>query len=138
MESEDKAAAFASGYRRLWLSLGWALVSGVIWLSLTPAPVQVPVAEGDKLGHLLAYGTLMAWFANAYVRSIARVNLACALVFMGIALEFVQGWSGFRTFDIADMAANACGVLAGWALAPPRTPNFLRRIEALSVTPKKD
>ena len=30
---------------------------------------------------------------------------------MGIALEFLQGMTGYRTFDVLDMAANAAGVL---------------------------
>jgi VanZ family protein len=120
-------------HRRLWLALGWALVLGVIVLSVIPAPIQVPVVEGDKLGHLLAYGTLMVWFSNLYDESNPRIILAIGLVAMGIILEFVQRWSGYRTFEIADMAANAIGVLAGWALSPPRMPNFLRGIESFLV-----
>lgn len=131
-------AASALARRRLWLTLGAALVVSVIWLSLTPAPIQIPVAEGDKLGHLLAYGSLMLWFSNLYENSIARVIIAVSLVAMGIALEFIQGWTGYRTFDIADMIANASGVLAGWTLASPRIPNFLRRIEMLPFFRKKN
>jgi hypothetical protein len=123
---------------RLWLILGWALVFCVIWLSLTPAPVQVSLAGDDKLGHLLAYGALMVWFSSLYEDSIARLMFANGFAAMGIALEFVQGWTGYRTFEIADMVSNASGVLAGWAVAPPRLPNFLRRIEALSLARKMD
>lgn len=138
MEAENLASVSAFRHRRLWLSLGWALILSVIWLSLTPAPVEIPVVEGDKLGHLLAYGALMVWFSNLYGNFNPRVILAIGLVAMGIALEFVQGWTGYRTFEIADMAANASGVLAGWALAPPRIPNFLRRIETFSLVRKKN
>jgi hypothetical protein len=74
------------------------LVLSVIWLSLTPAPIEIPVAEGDKLGHLLAYGTLMVWFSNVYEKLTPRVIFAFGFAAMGIALEFVQGWTGFRTF----------------------------------------
>lgn len=138
MEAENLTSESAFEHRRLWLSLSWTLVLSVIYLSLTPAPIQIPGAGGDKLGHLLAYGTLMVWFSNLYENSIPRVILATGFVAMGIALEFVQGWTGFRTFEIADMAANASGVLVGWALAPPRTPNFLRRIETLPLFRKKN
>lgn len=138
MEAENFASESAFEHRRLWLSLGWTLVLSVIYLSLTPAPIQVPVAEGDKLGHLLAYGTLMVWFSNLYEKLIPRVILAIGFVAMGIALEFIQGWTGFRTFEIADMVANASGVFVGWALAPPRIPNFLRRIETLPFFRKKN
>ena len=40
---------------------------------------------------------------------------------MGVGLEFVQGALGHRSFELADMAANALGVLAGWGAA-----HFLR------------
>ena len=46
---------------------------------------------------------------------------------MGIALEFVQGALGYRSFELADMAANTLGVAAGWIAAqlmparPPRS-----------------
>ena len=34
---------------------------------------------------------------------------------MGIALEFIQEMTGYRTFDLLDMLANAAGVLgASW------------------------
>lgn len=125
-------------HRRLWLALGWVLVLYVIYLSLTSAPVEIPLAEGDKLGHILAYGTLMIWFSSIFEKWIPRTGFAIGLAAMGMALEFIQGWTGFRTFDIADMAANGCGVIAGWVIAPPRTPNFLRRIERLGVLRKRD
>jgi hypothetical protein len=43
----------------------------------------------------------------------------------------VQRATGYRTFDVWDMAADAAGVLIGVALAPPRLPNFLGAIERL-------
>jgi VanZ family protein len=41
---------------------------------------------------------------------------------MGIAIEFVQGATGYRSFEVMDMVADAIGVLLGWAaaLALPR------------------
>jgi VanZ family protein len=136
MDTEKMAPKSTFGFRRLWLLLGWMIVLSVISLSLTPAPIPIPVAEADKLEHLLAYGTLMVWFSNIYEDSIRRATLAISFVAMGIALEFIQQWTGFRTFEIADMAANASGVVVRWAIAPPRTLNFLRRIETSRVLAK--
>ena len=34
---------------------------------------------------------------------------------MGVALEFIQGWTGYRTYDPFDMLANTIGVALGWA-----------------------
>jgi VanZ family protein len=100
--------------RPLALALGWILVAVVIWLSVTPSPPSIDVDQGDKLGHLVAYGTLMFWFAQLYVRSAVRLRYALGFIGLGIALEFVQGHIG-RDFEVADMAADAFGVALGWA-----------------------
>ena len=115
--------------RKLWLIFGWLLVLLVIYLSLAPIAIEVPVDQGDKLGHVAAYAALMFWFANVYETLSTRQMLAIAFVALGVGLEFVQGWTGYRTFEVADMAADALGVAGGWALAPPRLPNFLQHIE---------
>ena len=36
---------------------------------------------------------------------------------MGVLIEFLQGWTGWRTFDVADMVANTLGALSGWLVA---------------------
>jgi VanZ family protein len=114
--------------RAVWLAIAWLLVAAVIYLSVTPQPLEIPVDEGDKYGHLLAYGTLMLWFAQLYERS-ARWVAALGFIALGVALEYVQRSTGYRSFDVWDMAADAAGVLTGLALAPPRLPNFLEVTE---------
>jgi hypothetical protein len=117
--------------RRLWLAIGWAGVAGVIVLSLIPSPPEVlGVEHEDKLGHLAAYALLMWWFAQDVIAARGRARAAAALIALGAALEFLQGWEGSRAFSTADMAANAAGVALGWLLAPPRLPNLLRRLAA--------
>jgi hypothetical protein len=61
-----------------------------------------------------------------------RMRIAAGFVALGIALEFVQGWTGFRFFSYADMAADAAGVMLGWLAAPPRLPSLLQRAIASS------
>ena len=99
------------------VSAGWALVAAVIWLSVTPRPIETGIDQGDKLGHLLAYGTLMFWFCVLYRPLRVRTLYAVGFIAMGIALEFVQGWLGYRSFEVADMVADAVGVALGWAAA---------------------
>lgn len=90
------------------------MVGAIVWLSLTPAPPAVDMEGGDKLGHLAGYGVLMFWFAQLYAR---RRYYALGFIAMGVGLEFAQGWLGYRSFEPADMLADALGVLLGWAAA---------------------
>ena len=117
--------------RWFWLLLGWMLVFFVIYLSLTPAPIEMPTEQGDKFGHAIAYAAIMSWFANVYGAPVRRVHFAIGFIVLGICLEFVQAWTGYRSFEVADMAADAAGVVVGLILAPPRIPNYLHGIEKL-------
>ncbi len=98
------------------LGLGWALVAVIVWLSLTPRPISIPIEHGDKLGHFLAYGSVMFWFAQLYLRTPVRAAYAAGFVALGGALEFVQAHVG-RDFEVADMVADAIGVALGWVAA---------------------
>ncbi len=116
-------------FHPFWLFAGWMLVLLVVVLSLMPGPALLPATQGDKFMHIFAYAVLMSWFVNLYAAMSRRARIAAGLIALGIALEFIQRWTGYRTFDMADMAANAAGVGAGWLSAPPRLPNYLRLIE---------
>jgi hypothetical protein len=113
----------------LWLTTGWVLIAAVIYLSLVPAPPELDLPQGDKVGHVLAYAVLMFWFMQIYGRW--PVRLAAGFVALGIVLEIVQGLTGYRTFDVHDMGANTVGVALGWLSGPPRTGNLFSRIENL-------
>jgi VanZ family protein len=131
MANQQESARPELAYRRFWLVCGWVLVLFVIYLSLTPEPVQLTVEQGDKFGHVFAYATLMSWFANVYEKRTQRLRCALGFIALAVALEFAQRWTGYRSFELADMAAGTAGVLAGWFLASPRIPNYLRWIESL-------
>jgi VanZ family protein len=103
--------------RALGIALGWAIVATIIWLSVTPTPIDIGVKAGDKLGHLAAYGWVMFWFAQIYQVRATRLYYAVGFIAMGVALEFVQLGLGYRTFEVLDMVADAFGVMGGWALA---------------------
>jgi VanZ family protein len=77
----------------------------------------VDFTAGDKLGHFASYGFLMLWFCVLYRRKRVRAFYALGFVALGVALEFVQGNLGYRTFELYDMAANTAGVMAGWGVA---------------------
>ncbi|MDH4234364.1 MAG: VanZ family protein [Gallionella sp.] len=104
-------------YRCAWLAGGWLLVGSVIYLSLAPHPPEpLTFSNVDKLEHGFAYTLLSLWFCQLYVQGRQRAMIAVALIGLGIGLEYVQGWTGYRTFDAMDMLANGCGVLLGFIL----------------------
>jgi VanZ family protein len=117
-------------WRALWLALGWAIAAAIVWLSLVPSPPKLDVTLGDKIGHFVGYGTLMFWFCQLYGSRRARAVHALGFAAMGIALEFLQGMIGYRTFEVMDMVANALGVLVGWAGARLVGGGWLARVEA--------
>lgn len=101
-----------------WLMLGWVWVATIIYLSLMQHPPEpVHFSNIDKLEHALAYSLLMLWFCQIYKKRASRLLLAVLLVALGVILEYLQGMTGYRTFDYADMLANASGVVVGWAWA---------------------
>ena len=59
----------------------------------------------------------MFWFCVLYRPLHVRTFYAVGFIAMGIALEFVQGWLGYRSFEVADMVANAVGVALGLTIA---------------------
>ncbi|HZN99801.1 MAG TPA: VanZ family protein [Burkholderiales bacterium] len=103
--------------RKAGIAAGWAWAAAIVWLSLTPSPLEVDLQHGDKIGHFVAYGWLMFWFSQFYQQRRSRIAYALAFIAMGVALEFAQGQLGYRTFEVFDMYANALGVLLGWAAA---------------------
>jgi VanZ family protein len=82
---------------------------------------------GDKIGHVAAYTMLMVWFASLY----ANMRWICGVSFvaLGVGLEFAQALTGYRTFELADMAADTMGVALGWLAALPPLPNLLVLME---------
>jgi len=114
--------------RAFGITAGWSLAALIIWLSLTPTPPDIGVEEGDKIGHFLAYGSLMCWFCLLYPRRATRVGYALLWIAMGIGLEFAQVRLGYRHYEIYDMYANTLGVLIGWALAFAIPMGVLRKL----------
>jgi VanZ family protein len=69
----------------------------------------------DKADHTAAYAVLA--FLPAIHERRSRVMAAVAgAILLGIALEFAQRATGWRDFEVADMAADAVGVAAGLAM----------------------
>ncbi len=102
---------------QFWLAVGIAIIALLWYLSLMRSPPNIDVVDGDKYGHLLAYAGTMWWWAQLWRTWRKRLRLAFLLAMMGVVIEFVQGATGWRTFDVMDMLANGAGVLVGWGVA---------------------
>ena len=101
--------------RRLWLILGWGMVATVVVLSLIPLSVDMG-DDRDKLAHFVAYGSLSFWFGMLYNGAGRQLRIAIAFAAMGVVIECLQGMTAYRTFEFADMIANAIGAALGWGL----------------------
>jgi VanZ family protein len=109
--------------RKVLIALGWGWAAAIVWLSLTSSPPKVDFQGSDKVGHFMAYGGLMFWFATLYANRNIRLVYAAGFIAMGVGLEFIQRALGYRSYEVFDMLANTIGVLLGWAAAMlvPRT-----------------
>ena len=124
-------------FRRIWLLLGWGMVFSVVVLSLVPMDVELPKG-GDKVAHFIAYGSMSFWFGMLFAGKTRQLGIAIALAAMGVAIEFLQGLTDYRTFEVADMVANAIGAALGWGLAQTPLGDALDWAERLIswLTPK--
>ena len=105
------------------------LVLMIITLSLMPAPPDLGVDQGDKIGHFSAYSFTTLWLAQIYTTRHERIRLVIGMVALGIAIEYAQRATGYRSFEVADMLADATGAGLGWLAAPPRLPSLLSWME---------
>jgi hypothetical protein len=116
-------------FANVWLGLGLALVALVVFLSLTPKPLDVPHVYQVNVGHVTAYGTLTLWFAQIFRSTRGRIRVGLSLALLGVVLECLQGVTGYRTFAYSDMRDNAVGVVAGLALAYAGLGGILGRLD---------
>jgi VanZ family protein len=107
----------------------------VIIGSLLPsdtAPIQALNSLGinDKVMHFLAYA-IIAVLPAIHERPVFSIFAGVAAVALGVALEYGQLYSPGRSFEVADMAADALGVSLGLLVGIP----FHARIARLATDP---
>ena len=71
----------------------------------------------------------MLWFAQIYQRRSQRIWVALGLIGLGVGLEFAQEQTGYRTFEYADMLADALRTALGWVVATTALGAALASIE---------
>jgi uncharacterized protein YfiM (DUF2279 family) len=137
--SGGSVQAIQGHYRfgRIWLLLGWGMVLSVFVLSLIP--VDVDLGKGsDKIEHFVAYAALSFWFGLLYVQQRRQLGFALGFILMGVVIEFLQGMTDYRDFELADMVADAIGAAIGFALLQTPLKHALRWAERIldRIAPK--
>lgn len=130
----------ASAQRKTLLRVIWLLaILTVILTSLLPArslPMRIigQLEVSDKIEHFAAYA-MLAFLPAIHERLQVVLIAALCIAALGIGLEFGQLYSPGRSFEIADMIADALGICFGLAVGLPlRTSNVVR---SLLCTPGK-
>jgi VanZ family protein len=99
----------------------------IMVLSAVPGNLMPDLSfkAGDKWGHFLAYGTLTLAFSTEYANQLRwssksgrwLIIVGAVCIAYGMLIEVLQGLIFYhRTFDFADMLANALGVGLGMVL----------------------
>lgn len=131
--SNNPAAAMSSEgmlrHKNIWRSIAYLIILVIIILSLIPDPGKVtPFSASDKLMHTLAYAVSMLWFGFCFKREKLFI-IGAGLVFLGIALEIIQGQTGYRNMSFCDIIANCAGVIIGLLLSFSPLSRSLQYIE---------
>jgi VanZ family protein len=72
----------------------------------------------DKVLHFAAYA-ILAFLPSLHERWPALAAVLVAVLALGVSLEFAQNYAPGRSFELADMAADTAGAVAGVIIALP-------------------
>lgn len=114
---------------RFWVGLWWLSIVALIVICLVPLDGLPPLPDNsDKVEHLLGYFVMAAAAVQLY-RGRLLLQAAIGLVALGIAIEFAQGMTAYRSADPYDAMFNTLGVLLGMATALSPWRDLLLRLE---------
>lgn len=102
--------------RTFWILAGLALVALIVWGSLAPVAVEMAFRWQDKFEHLLAYAVLAFWWLRLATSVSARWLTVATCALLGVVMEVLQGFTGYRLFDGFDALANASGAMLALGL----------------------
>ena len=92
----------------------WVCFVVISALALSPAPYLPPELFNwwDKAQHAIAFGTLTVLAVLAYP-GVSKVRIGFLLLALGVLIEVLQYFSGYRYGDWQDAVADGVGVLVG-------------------------
>ena len=116
-------------YHRFWLLIGLLLVIATFITSLMPLQMGHGVPHQDKLLHMAGYGMLTLWFLQIVRNQSALVLIPLAMVALGVGIEVLQGFTGYRYPDRMDALANTLGCIGAALLALTPLRDTLLKLE---------
>ncbi len=116
---------------KFWFVLAYILLLVLGILSLIPAP---DVGGSDKLAHFVSYAVLSAWFSLLVEQRKSLWLILFGLISYGLLLELLQGFTSYRSEDMADAVANSLGVITGLAFYFSPLRRILRVVDNWLVT----
>ena len=99
--------------------LFWLCFVALNALALSPAPYLPPLEIfdwWDKAQHAIGFGTLAVLAVLAYP-GVSKLRIGLMLVALGVLIEVLQHFSGYRFGDWQDAVADGVGVVLGLGLA---------------------
>ena len=110
--------------QQLFLIFGFVFLAAIVYLSLSRTVLELPGDTDGHLAHVGAYALMMFWFARVYTGARSALLIGAGLMALGVLIELLQGYGGYRNFERADIVADALGIglgwIAGWPLAMRR------------------
>ena len=124
-------------------SIFWFCFVALNTLALTPAPYLPPLDIfnwWDKAQHAIGFGTLAVLAVLAYPQ-LSKLRIGALLMVLGVLIEVLQYFSGYRFGDWQDAVADGVGVLLGLGLVVGMV-TWLKRFDwfcgLLGLKPLKD
>jgi VanZ family protein len=93
----------------------WVCFVVINALALSPAPYLPPLeifSWWDKAQHAIAFGTLTVLAVLAYP-GVSKFRIGFLMLALGVLIEVLQYFSGYRNGDWQDAVADGVGVLVG-------------------------
>ena len=105
--------------QQLFLIFGFVFLAAIVYLSLSTTVLELPGDTNGHLAHVGAYALLMFGFTRVYRGARSALLIGAGLMALGVLIELLQGYGGYRNFERADILADALGIVFGWVAGWP-------------------
>jgi len=112
-------------YVTWFFSVGMLMTMVVVILCLMPLGQSNPsfIIGLDKFQHFLTYLVLSFYFCQV-IKKQFFLHMVSLLLILGVVVEVLQSFTGYRFFDLWDIAANSLGVIIGCYLGGKNDDKF--------------